>query len=73
MATMQNIHTSESFRIIHPLDDKPEVKCESKGLGPIEMTPAVKISLKILRGYLVFMSAMLVYHVLDLAGILHKL
>ena len=28
------------------------------------------MSLKILRGYLILMSLMLIYHVLDLAGVL---
>ena len=34
------------------------------------MTPSVRLSLKILRGYLTLMTAMLLYHVLDLAGVL---
>jgi len=37
------------------------------------MTPAVRISLRILRGYLVAMTLMLGYHVMDLAGLLHRL
>ena len=72
MATMQNSYNPEYFRVIHPLDDAPESKCVSEGLGPIAMTPAVRISLKILRGYLLLMSAMLLYHVVDLAGWLHS-
>ena len=70
MATMQNSYDSEYFRVVHPLHDEAENKCVSEGLGPIAMTPAVRISLKVLRGYLLLMSAMLLYHVLDLAGIL---
>lgn len=73
MATMQNSITPESFRVVHPLHDKPEAKCKSEGLGLIKMTPAVRISLRVLRGYLLLMSVMLIYHVLDLAGILHRL
>jgi hypothetical protein len=73
MATMSNSYNAEYFRVIHPLNDEPESKCKSDGLGPIEMTPAVRISLKILRSYLILMTLMLVYHVLDLAGIVHKL
>ena len=69
MATMQSSCEAEYFRIIHPLDDAPEQKCVSEGLGQIAMTSSVRLSLKILRGYLVLMSAMLLYHVLDLAGI----
>jgi hypothetical protein len=37
------------------------------------MTPTVRLSLKVLRGYLILMSIMLFYHVLDLAGIVHQL
>jgi hypothetical protein len=56
------------FCVIHPLDDVAEQKCSSDGLGQIAMTPSVRMSLKILRGYLILMSLMLIYHVLDLAG-----
>jgi hypothetical protein len=73
MATIQNSFHPEYFRVIHPLNDVPEQKCSAEGLGHIAMTPAVRISLTVLRGYLIVMSAMLFYHVLDLAGILHPL
>jgi hypothetical protein len=73
MATMQNSYNPEYFRVIHPLDDAPEEKRSSKGLGRIAMTPTVRLSLKVLRGYLILMSIMLVYHVLDLAGMLHQM
>jgi hypothetical protein len=72
MATMQNSYNPESFRVIHPLDDVPEEKCSSEALGHIAMTPAVRISLTVLRGYLILMTLMLGYHVLDLAGILRQ-
>lgn len=42
-------------------------------VGKRKWTPAVLISLKIQRGYLLLMSGMLHYHVLDLAGFIHKL
>jgi hypothetical protein len=71
MATMQNSYASGYWRVIHPLNDEPEQKCSTEGLGPIAMTPAVRISLAVLRGYLIVMSAMLLYHVLELAGITH--
>jgi hypothetical protein len=68
MAATQN--QPEYFRVVHPLEDAPEPKCVSEGLGQIAMTPSVRLSLKILRGYLTMMTAMLLYHVLDLAGVL---
>ncbi len=69
MATIQNSSTPEYLRVIHPLDDAPEQKRSAEGLGPIAMTPGVRISLTILRGYLIVMTLMLGYHVLDLAGL----
>jgi hypothetical protein len=73
MATIQNSYAPEYFRVVHPLNDVPEQKCSTEGMGPIAMTPAVRISLTLLRGYLVAMSAMLLYHVLDLAGVLRSI
>jgi hypothetical protein len=73
MATMQNSYAPEYFRVIHPLDDEPEEKCSTEGLGPIAMTPAVRMSLTVLRGYLILMTLMLGYHVLDLAGVVHSI
>ena len=68
MATMNAFPEFEDFRVIHPLDDKAEQKCSSEGLGRISMTKTVRVSLGILRGYLIVMTLMLGYHVLDLAG-----
>jgi hypothetical protein len=73
MATMQNSYDPEFFRVIHPLNDVPEQKCSSEGLGHIAMTPVVRVSLTILRGYLIVMTLMLGYHVLDLAGVVHAI
>jgi hypothetical protein len=70
MATIQNSYGHEGFIVIHPLEDVAEQKCVSEGLGHIAMTPSVRLSLKILRGYLALMTGMLIYHVLDLAGVL---
>ena len=73
MATLQNSYEQQSFSVIHPLDDVREQKCSSEGLGRIRMTRPVRISLAVLRGYLVAMTLMLGYHVLDLAGALHAI
>ena len=72
MASVQNIYQPQFFNVIHPLNDVPEQKCSTEGLGRIRMTRAVRISLGVLRAYLIVMSLMLGYHVLDLAGVLHK-
>lgn len=62
-----------TMRVIHPLDDVAEEKCSAEGLGPIEMTKAVRISLQCLRAYLVLMTLMLVYHVLEVSGVLRSI
>jgi hypothetical protein len=73
MATMQNSYPPESFHVIHPLDDVPELKCSTEGLRHIAMTPGLRISLTVLRAYLIVMTLMLGYHVLDLAGVIHSI
>ena len=60
------------FLVIHPLDDVQEQKVETQHLGPMRMTPAVRISLLALRGYLVIVMLLVLYHVLDLAGVFGK-
>ena len=71
MATLQNSYPCDGFRVVHPLSDGPEEKCSTEGIGPIAMTPGVRIALMVLRGYLILMTAMLVWRVLELAGSLH--
>ena len=73
MASVQNSYEPQYFSVIHPLNDVPEQKCSSEGLGHIAMTRPVRISLGVLRGYLVVMTLMLGYHVLDLAGMVHRI
>jgi hypothetical protein len=72
MASVQNSFEPQFFSVIHPLNDVPEQKRSTEGLGRIRMTRAVRISLGVLRAYLIVMSLMLGYHVLDMAGVLHK-
>jgi len=60
------------YLVIHPLDDVQEQKVETKHLGPMRMTLAVRLSLLALRGYLVLMMLLVLYHVLDLAGVFGK-
>jgi hypothetical protein len=56
------------FMVVHPLNDAPEEKVDTSGLGPIKMTPSVRWSLYALRGYLILMILLVAYHVIDLAG-----
>lgn len=56
------------FVVVHPLDDVREQKIDTSTLGPMPMTASVKLSLMALRGYLVLMMLLVLYHVMDLAG-----
>lgn len=56
------------FVVVHPLDDQPEQKIDTSVLGPMPMTTSVKLSLLVLRGYLILMMLLVLYHVMDLAG-----
>ena len=56
------------FVVVHPLDDAPEEKVDTAALGPMAMTTSVKLSLMALRGYLILMMLLVLYHVIDLAG-----
>jgi hypothetical protein len=73
MAIMGVSPEVNGFQVIHPLDDVAEQKCSTEGLGKIRMTRAVRLSLGVLRAYLILMTLMLGYHVFDLAGLLHKI
>lgn len=59
----------DRFVVIHPLDDEPEQKVDVENLGPMPMTTSVRLSLYSLRGYLVLMMMLVLYHVLHLAGL----
>lgn len=62
----------DHFVVVHPLDDMPEQKVDTAGLGPMPMTTSVKFSLMALRGYLILMMVLVLYHVIDLAGAFGK-
>ena len=66
-AEINEVH-AEHFVVVHPLDDAPEEKIDTLALGPMPMTASVKVSLLVLRGYLVLMMLLVLYHVMDLAG-----
>ena len=73
MTTLSATPHMTEFRVVHPLNDIQEQKCSTEGLGKIKMTRAVRISLGILRAYLILMTLMLGYHVLDLTGLRHTI
>jgi hypothetical protein len=60
------------FVVIHPLDDLPEQKVDLEGLGPMPMTRSVRLSLVSLRGYLIVMLLLVIYHLIGMAtGLAH--
>ncbi|HEV8047856.1 MAG TPA: hypothetical protein VGP35_09000 [Terriglobales bacterium] len=65
--TINNV-SEDQFVVVHPLDDVREEKVDTASLGRISMTTSVKISLMALRGYLVLMMLLVLYHVVDLSG-----
>ncbi|MBV8275555.1 MAG: hypothetical protein JO170_09905 [Verrucomicrobia bacterium] len=68
-----SINETDPDLVIHPLYDLPEKKRETDHLAPMQMTLSARISLITLRAYLILMGGMLLYHVLDLAGLFgHK-
>jgi hypothetical protein len=81
MSTLTNILNDEQilthgydeildrYTVVHPLDDRLEEKVDTESLGPMPMTRSVKFSLLSLRAYLILMIVMVLYHVLQLAGL----
>ena len=62
-----------AYWVVHPLDDLPEQKRDVSALGPMPMTPSVRLSLLALRGYLLLMMGLVAYHFLGLAAALRHL
>ncbi|QBD74562.1 hypothetical protein EPA93_00555 [Ktedonosporobacter rubrisoli] len=60
---------NETFQLIHPLFDAPEEKCSPEGLGPMHMRISVKLSLFMLRAYLILMGLLVLYSILHQAGV----
>ncbi len=59
------------FLVVHPLDDVGEEKIDTENAGPMPMTVSVRLSLLSVRAYLIVMTILVVYHVLELAGLFH--
>ncbi len=68
----RNANQSE-YWVVHPLDDLPEKKRDVSALGPMPMTPSVRLSLLALRGYLLLMTGLVAYRFLGLAAALRHL
>ena len=55
--------------MVRPLDDIVEEKVDTSTLGPMPITISVRLSLMALRGCLILMMLLVLYHVLDFAGV----
>ena len=69
---LEHVADEREYLVIHPLDDVLEQKIETERLGAMRMTTLVRVSLLTLRGYLVLMMLLVLYHALDLAGAFGK-
>ena len=53
--------------VVHPLDDVPEEKVRSEGLGQMTLTRGARWVLLALRGYLIAMGLLVLYRCIELA------
>ena len=60
---------SHLYWVVHPLDDEPEEKCSTEGLGLMPMTRMTKIALLALGCYIILMIPVLIAFVLRTAGV----
>jgi hypothetical protein len=63
----------QAYWVVHPLDDHPEQKRDVSAVGPMAMTPSVRLSLLALRADLILMTSLVAYHFLGLAAALKHL
>jgi len=68
MIALKNDRVTDEFVVIHPLFDEPELKRTGEDLGRMQMSKSVRISLLMLRGYLILMSLMLLFHLISQAS-----
>lgn len=71
MSTIAANCNPEIFAVIHPLDDQVEEKRSAENLGPIKMSRSVRISLFVLRAYLLSMIGLVLYRVLEVTALVH--
>jgi hypothetical protein len=57
-----------AYRVIHPLYDAPEAKCNADHLGPLKLSRGCRIALGAVRFYIVAIMLMGGYRILELVG-----
>ena len=60
----------KGYRVIHPLHDVPEVKCNADHLGPLKLSRGCRIALMYVRFYLVAIMLMGGYRMVTLVSAL---
>jgi hypothetical protein len=64
--------SDEMFPVVHPLKDQPEQKCGGgAALTPMAMSRPVRISLLVLRTYLLAMVALVAWRMLEMTVLAH--
>ncbi len=66
--TFRRGQSDEVYYVIHPLYDEPEEKRDPEALGPLHLSKGERLSLYVLRGYLVLMLGLAAYRVAAMAG-----
>jgi len=56
------------YYVVHPLDDEPEEKCDPAALGPLKLSRSERVVLVALQGYLLVITGLAIYRVVDLAN-----
>ena len=64
------LKNNEDISLIHPLDDVNEIKIDVDKAGPMHLSKSAKISLYVLRIYLILMILLAIYKTLIIAGII---
>lgn len=64
----KSTYSSNSFVIVHPIYDVPEEKCDVDKVGKMKLSKGGRLSLLVLRFYLIGMLALAIYRTLVLAN-----
>ena len=64
------LKNNEDISLIHPLDDVNEIKIDVDKAGQMHLSKSAKISLYVLRIYLILMILLAIYKTLIIAGII---
>jgi hypothetical protein len=59
---------AQGYRVIHPLHDAPEAKCNADHLGPLQLSRGCRIALGAVRFYIVAIMIMGGWRILELVG-----